>query len=209
MLSEDSKWRIVKAYEKGEKVKEIARCFGINPSSVYDILKQYKETGNVEIRTYKRGRKQKLTAEQLEQIRKAEEERRRQSIVHFYDQIDRYGFAGCHSFEIPEDCTACFDAAVIIAAGPVITGMVKYLYLGCTCILTHLDESHQEVGVGVSCKFRSAIPTDIGLDYYFVTFLNETADTAQLLHCCFKHGGRLAVHDCSKVCIAVGCRNRT
>lgn len=70
MLSEDSKWRIVKAYEKGEKVKEIARCFGINPSSVYDILKQYKETGNVEIRTYKRGRKQKLTAEQLEQIRK-------------------------------------------------------------------------------------------------------------------------------------------
>lgn len=52
MLSEDSKWRIVRAYEKGEKVKEIAKCFGVNPSSVYDVLNQYKETGSVKIRTY-------------------------------------------------------------------------------------------------------------------------------------------------------------
>lgn len=69
MLSEDSKWRIVRAYEKGEKAKEIAKCFCINPSSVYDVLNQYKETGSVEIRTYRRGRKQKLTEEQIEQIR--------------------------------------------------------------------------------------------------------------------------------------------
>ena len=57
MLSEDSKWRILKAVQRKEKVTEIARMFGITRGSVYDIVNQYKETGNLEIRTNQRGSK--------------------------------------------------------------------------------------------------------------------------------------------------------
>jgi len=71
MLSEDSKWRILKAVQRKEKVTEIARMFGITRGSVYDIVNQYKETGNLEIRTNQRGSKPKLDKEQLEEIRQA------------------------------------------------------------------------------------------------------------------------------------------
>ena len=71
MLSEDSKWRILRAVQRGERVTEVAGIFGINRGSVYDIVNQYKETGSLEIRTSQRGRKPKLTKEQLEEIRQA------------------------------------------------------------------------------------------------------------------------------------------
>lgn len=71
MLSEDSKWRILRAVQRGERVTEVARIFGINRGSVYDIVNQYKETGSLEIRTSQRGRKPELTKEQLEEIRQA------------------------------------------------------------------------------------------------------------------------------------------
>ena len=71
MLSEDSKWRILRAVQRGEIVTEVAGIFGINRGSVYDIVNQYKETGSLEIRTSQRGRKPELSKEQLEEIRQA------------------------------------------------------------------------------------------------------------------------------------------
>ena len=93
------------------------------------------------------------------------------------------------------------NAAVVIAAGPVVTGMVKNLYFSRTGILAHLDECCDKVGIGVACQFGSAVPTDIGFDYYLVAFLDEALNAAQLLHCGCQHISGLAVHDCCQVCI--------
>ena len=38
MLSEDSKWRILRAVQRGERVTEVERIFRINRGSVYDIV---------------------------------------------------------------------------------------------------------------------------------------------------------------------------
>lgn len=69
MLKEETKWLILKAYEKTHKATEIAKYFSINRSTVYDIVNQYKDTGNLKVHTHERGRKSKLTEDEIEAIK--------------------------------------------------------------------------------------------------------------------------------------------
>lgn len=49
MLSEDSKWRILRAVQGGERVTEVAKMFAINRGSVYDhskSIQRNRKSGN-------------------------------------------------------------------------------------------------------------------------------------------------------------------
>ena len=70
MLSEDTKERIYKAYINTNNPREVAKYFSIAKSTLYRIVKQYKETGNFKIRTSQRGRKSLLTKTDIEAIKR-------------------------------------------------------------------------------------------------------------------------------------------
>ena len=61
MLHNEARKLILKAYDNGVRVKELAKCFSVNTSSIYRLLKRRKETGSYETRTNLRGRKPKLS----------------------------------------------------------------------------------------------------------------------------------------------------
>ena len=61
MLHNEARKLILKAYDKGISVKELAECFSVNPSSIYHLLKRRNETGSYEAQTYLRGKKPKLS----------------------------------------------------------------------------------------------------------------------------------------------------
>jgi transposase len=69
MLHKETKILILKAYEKTHNATEIAKYYSINRSTVYSIVNQYKKTGNLDVHTNKRGRKPKLTTEDIEAIK--------------------------------------------------------------------------------------------------------------------------------------------
>ena len=54
--------------EKSHNVREVARNYSVNQSTVYRLKKRLDETGSIEIRTYLRGRKPALTPEEVENI---------------------------------------------------------------------------------------------------------------------------------------------
>ena len=74
MLHNEARELIVKAYERSHNAKEVARNFGVHRSTVHRLVKQMKETGNVELQTNKRGRHKVLNEKDMENIRKAVEE---------------------------------------------------------------------------------------------------------------------------------------
>ena len=59
MLHNEARKLILKAYDKGISVKELAECFSVNPYSVYHLLKRRNETGSYETQNYLRGKKSK------------------------------------------------------------------------------------------------------------------------------------------------------
>ena len=61
MLHNEARKLIVEAYDKGVSVKELAKCFSVNTSSIYRLLKRRNETGSYETRTNLRGKKPKLS----------------------------------------------------------------------------------------------------------------------------------------------------
>ena len=61
MLHNEARKLILKAYDKGISVKELAECFSVNPCSIYRLLKRRNETGSYEAQTYLRGKKPKLS----------------------------------------------------------------------------------------------------------------------------------------------------
>ncbi len=68
MLRNEERKMLIEAHEKGYKSKELADIFGIDKSSVNRIVRQYKETGSYELRTYNYGRKSVLTDSNLKNI---------------------------------------------------------------------------------------------------------------------------------------------
>ena len=61
MLHNEARKLILKAYDKGVSVKELAKCFSVNTSSIYGLLKRRNETGSYETQTNLRGKKPKLS----------------------------------------------------------------------------------------------------------------------------------------------------
>jgi transposase len=68
-LSNDLRKRIVEARKRGETISKIAREKSVSESAIERLLRLYKETGSYQPRSGKRGRKPRLTPEQLAKIR--------------------------------------------------------------------------------------------------------------------------------------------
>lgn len=74
MYSLDLKERLLKSYLEGKySQKEIVKIFGVSRSFLTDILKRYKEKGNLEPETYKCGRQGKLSEEDKAYLKKSVE----------------------------------------------------------------------------------------------------------------------------------------
>ena len=61
MLHNEARKLILEAYNKGISVKELEKCFSVNTSSIYRLLKRRNETGSYETQTNLRGKKPKLS----------------------------------------------------------------------------------------------------------------------------------------------------
>ena len=70
MLNKEERELLIKTYEKTHDARLTAEIFSVHRSRVFAIVKQYKETGSVEVRTSQCGRKRKLTPEDDEKIKK-------------------------------------------------------------------------------------------------------------------------------------------
>ena len=70
MLNKEERELLIKTYEKTQDARLTAEIFSVHRSRVYAIVKQYRETGLVEVRTSQCGRKRKLTPEDDEKIKK-------------------------------------------------------------------------------------------------------------------------------------------
>ena len=70
MLNKEERELLIKTYEKTHDARLTAEIFSVHRRRVYAIVKQYKETGSVEVRTSHCGRKRKLTPEDDEKIKK-------------------------------------------------------------------------------------------------------------------------------------------
>lgn len=68
MLHLEVRKKIVEARKHGLTVKEICRAYTAGKSSVYDLLKQERESGEIEPQTHKRGRKPSLDSDKLAAI---------------------------------------------------------------------------------------------------------------------------------------------
>ena len=70
MLNKEERELLIKTYEKTHDARLTAEIFSVHRSRVYAIVKQYRETGSVEVCTSQCGRKRKLTPEDDEKIKK-------------------------------------------------------------------------------------------------------------------------------------------
>jgi len=70
MLQNETRELLVKAYEKTHNATEVARNFSVNRSTVYKYVNRRKNNLSIEVRTNERGRKSKLTQENLNDIKK-------------------------------------------------------------------------------------------------------------------------------------------
>lgn len=70
MLHNEARKLILKAYDKGISVKDLAECFSVNTSSIYRLLKRRRETGSYETQTNLRGCKPKITETEGQKILK-------------------------------------------------------------------------------------------------------------------------------------------
>ena len=61
MLHNEARKLILEGYDKGIRVKELAKCFSVNTCSIYRLLKRRSETGSYETQTNLRGKKPKLS----------------------------------------------------------------------------------------------------------------------------------------------------
>ena len=70
MLHNESRNLLVQAFEKSHNAKQTAQNFSVSLWTVYRLRQQMKRTGSVELRVNQRGRKAKLTQQDLDTINK-------------------------------------------------------------------------------------------------------------------------------------------
>lgn len=68
MLQNETRKRLVEGYTRTHDAEGIAAAYGVSVRQVYRLCKQQRETGSVDLKTSQRGRKPKLSAEQLRQV---------------------------------------------------------------------------------------------------------------------------------------------
>jgi len=68
-LSVDLRERIMRAYNSGRPVREIAEQFYIGQDVIYKLVKRVKETGDIHPKPLNNGRKSKLSSTQIEAIK--------------------------------------------------------------------------------------------------------------------------------------------
>ena len=68
MLPKETRLLLLKTIENGTKVTDAAKAYCVNRSTVNRLIRQRKETGSIEPKTYLRGRKPSLSEEDLQNI---------------------------------------------------------------------------------------------------------------------------------------------
>ena len=68
MLNNETRNLLVDAYKRHGNADLVASMFAVAPRTVYRLAAQKRDTGSVELRTSQRGRKPKLSDDQLRQI---------------------------------------------------------------------------------------------------------------------------------------------
>ncbi len=68
MLKKETRLLLLKTIENGTKVTDAAKAYFVDRSTVNRLIRQMKETGSIEPKTYLRGRKPSLTEEDLQNI---------------------------------------------------------------------------------------------------------------------------------------------
>lgn len=71
MLSNETRKRLVEGYERTHDVRMIAQAYGVSEREVYKLAAQMRETGSVELRMSRCGRKAKLSETDIERVDKA------------------------------------------------------------------------------------------------------------------------------------------
>ena len=71
MLSTEVRELMVKAYEKSHNATEVARNFSVSRGTVYEYVNRKKNNQSLEVKTSQRGRKSKLTQNNLDDIKNA------------------------------------------------------------------------------------------------------------------------------------------
>jgi len=71
MLSNEERNRLVETFNKFHDAGKVAEIYSVHVSSVYRLVRQMKDTGSVDLKTGSRGRKPSLSAEDLENIKRA------------------------------------------------------------------------------------------------------------------------------------------
>ena len=71
ILSTEVRELMVKAYEKSHNAAEVARNFSVNRGTVYEYVNRKKNNQSLEVKTSQRGRKSKLTQNNLDDIKNA------------------------------------------------------------------------------------------------------------------------------------------
>lgn len=69
MLSQEERELLIKTYEETHDANLTAKIFGVNRSTVYARVKEYRETKSTELHTNQRGRKKKITPKDDEKIK--------------------------------------------------------------------------------------------------------------------------------------------
>ena len=68
ILTNDERKRFVATYERGGKAKILAEAYNVSERIVFRLVAQKNNTGSVELQTYKRGRKSKISENDLQKI---------------------------------------------------------------------------------------------------------------------------------------------
>ena len=68
MLKKEIRLLLLKTIENGTKVSDAAKAYCVDRSTVNRLIRQMKETGSIEPKTYFKGRKPSLTEEELQNI---------------------------------------------------------------------------------------------------------------------------------------------
>ena len=88
MLSNDTRQRLIQAYEKNHNAKEVAECYGVHLSTVYRLYQRKEETGDVKSLTERCGRKRILSDEDIRKIDRVIEEQPDITIRELHEKLD-------------------------------------------------------------------------------------------------------------------------
>ena len=87
MLHNEARNLLIKDYLRTHDAYEVARNFSVNHTTVYRLVKRYKQEGNVNTRTYLRGRKHSLSEDDLKRIKNLVDQKPDITLHEIIDQL--------------------------------------------------------------------------------------------------------------------------